>query len=293
MTTIDLAVPPLRPAEPFAGVPRRVGLTLPELTHLCTAIGAPLAFESAAVAPASGLDARLGQGRSATDEARYAAALAALGSPTESLSRRGLIGEDGVEPGIAGALGLLATPSLAIELDVTIGSVHAHAWHRQNATGVATLATVDGLVFETSWFPLEAWTGELARAARLPEDTALRRSQLPDHVEVPFTVADAALEALRSGREDLVSVLTGDDPALTAVLTALVSETRGRLRVVATTATVEPAAPVGVASWVLVADGWRALRTQTIDDELRLVIARVEPTDLASELAPVLAEVLR
>lgn len=295
MTTIDLAAAPAAaPAEPFDGVPRRVGLTLPELAHLTATLGAPLPFEVPDAAPASGLDVRLGQSRPAGEDAAYDAALAALGSPEASLLRRGLVGEDGrAEPGVAGALGLLATPAVAVDLDVTIGSVRAHAWHRQNAAGVATLATADGLVFETSWFPVGAWPDEIARTAALPEDAPMRSSQVPDHVEVPYTLADAVLEALRSGRGDLVPLLTDGDATLTAVLTALGNETRGRLRALMASVAAGSAAPIGVVSWVLVADGWRALRPRTVGGELQLIITRVEPADLATDLAPVLAKVTR
>ena len=50
---------------------------------------------------------------------------------------------------------------------------------------------------------------------------------------------------------------------------------------------------MGVVSWVLVADGWRAFRPYHRDDEPRVELRRVDAGDLAAELAPVLAEVAR
>ena len=50
---------------------------------------------------------------------------------------------------------------------------------------------------------------------------------------------------------------------------------------------------VGVVSWVLVADGWRALTPHRADGAGRVDVRRVEPEDLAADLAPVLAEVTR
>jgi hypothetical protein len=47
---------------------------------------------------------------------------------------------------------------------------------------------------------------------------------------------------------------------------------------------------VGVVSWVLLRDGWHSL-TPHHDDGARVAIARVDPDDLATELAPVLAQV--
>ena len=49
-------------------------------------------------------------------------------------------------------------------------------------------------------------------------------------------------------------------------------------------------AAVGVVSWVLLKDGWHSL-TPHDDDGARVAVARVDPDDLATELAPVLAQV--
>ncbi len=47
---------------------------------------------------------------------------------------------------------------------------------------------------------------------------------------------------------------------------------------------------VGVVSWVLLRDGWHSL-TPRHDDGARVAVGRVDPDDLATELAPVLAQV--
>ena len=46
-------------------------------------------------------------------------------------------------------------------------------------------------------------------------------------------------------------------------------------------------------SWGLVADGWRAFRPYHRGAEPRVEVRRVDAGDLATELAPVLAEVAR
>ena len=46
-------------------------------------------------------------------------------------------------------------------------------------------------------------------------------------------------------------------------------------------------------SWTLLADGWHALRPRRGPESLMIELARVEPADLATELAPVLTEVAR
>jgi len=284
--------------DPWAHTPRRVGLTLPELRLLAEAVGAPLPFDLAgpgrpggsAGGSAGGLAARLGPGASATQDEVYAAALARLGDPAESLRRRGLLLE-APDPGIAGALGLLAAPRTAVDLDVAAGPMRAHAWHRQRDGAVASLATADGLVFELAWFAARAWPAELARVAALPEELRLRASLVPAVLRVPWQVADAAAEAVRSGRPELVPVIAGGSTLGTA-LTALAGEAQGRLRALVSVVDEQPRA-VGVASWTLLADGWHAVRARhgagAHDDGLE--IAAVTPTDLPTELAPLLAEV--
>lgn len=308
MTTVDLGAARADHAElggPWQGVPRRVGLTLTELRHACEVIGAPLPFTVAAPSPDSGLEGRLGASRASLAADAFDRAVAGFSDPAASLTRRGLLSTEGetvsLDPGIAGALGALATPEITLDVDVHLSNLRAHSWHRQKQGMVATLATVDGLVFELSWLPAAAWPAEIARLAALPEDFTLTPSTVPDHLEVPYELADAALEALRAGRGDLVDVLAHGDTTLIGVLNALAGEARGRLRAVVSTvpaatsaeASPEPTAPIGVVSWTLVGDGWRSFRPRTVDGELQLTLASVEAADLAAELAPVLAEVAR
>ncbi len=114
--------------------------------------------------------------------------------------------------GLLGAIGLLATPQTALDLDVTAAGVRVRAWHRASGDAVATLATVDGIVFELAWFHTSAWADELARVAVLPEDCLLAESAVPAYLDLPYELADAASEAARSGRGDLVPVLAGQHP---------------------------------------------------------------------------------
>jgi hypothetical protein len=139
----------------------------------------------------------------------------------------------------------------------------------------------------------------------VPEDLPLHDSVVPDLVNLPHELADAAIEAARTHRTDLVPVLVGQHPAavtdgsgrtlgdneVVQVLTGLATEARGRLRALVADVSGAETSTVGVVAWTLVADGWRALRAHHDDDGLRLEVARVIPEDLAAELAPVLAEV--
>jgi hypothetical protein len=307
MVTVDLGAPPAAPTNLLDGLPRRLPLTLPELRLAAErAGGAPLPFEAGASAPAgSPLEARLGETRASTEDAAYAATLAGLQEPAGSLHRRGLLVDGRLDPGLAGAIGLLATPSVAVDLDVVVDGVQVKSWHRHHGRAVATLSTADGIVFELAWLLVSQWGDELGRVAALPRDLPLRTSGVPASVDLPFELLDAAGEAVHRGRGDLLPVLADQhtdgvvadgrpapDADVAGLLQALSRETRGRLR--ALVADVSQGAPevVGVVSWLLLADGWHALETRDVDgDDHRVRVRAVAPDDLAGALAPVVAEV--
>lgn len=308
MPTIDLTTPAPAPAGTLEGLPRRVALTLPELRLLAARAGdAPLPFEIVERrAGGNALESRLGQSRPSRDDAAYDEALASLHEPTESLTRRGLIVDGEADPGIVGALGLLATPQVAVDIDVAIEGAQVRGWHRQRGDASAALATSDGVVFELAWFESSHWAGELARVAVLPEDFTPGDSRVRDLVDLPYELLDAGSEAIRSGRTDLLSTIIAhhsgtardesgrslDDAEVSTLISALATETRGRLRaMVAEVAGTDEPAVVGVVSWVLLADGWRVLQAQTEGESHRVEVRRVVADDLATVLAPVLAEV--
>ncbi len=187
---------------------------------------------------------------------------------------------------------------------MVVEGVRARAWHREADGAVATLATVDGVVFELAWFPATAWAAELARAAMLPSDQRLRGTTLPDVIDVPFELLDSAAEAVRSNRSDLLPVLAArhsgaaidadggpiGDVDLASMLSALSIDPRGRLRALGADVSSGETRLVGVVSWVLLADGWRALRPRRDGDDHRVEVRRVDADDLPADLAFVLAE---
>jgi hypothetical protein len=308
VATVDLTTPPPSPTGLLDALPRRVSLTLPELRLAAErAGGAPLPFVlSGPAEPGGALEDRLGLSRGSTEDQAYAAALASLHDPAETLSRRGLLTGETLDDGLAGALGLLATPTVAVDLDVIIEGTRARAWHREAGGAVATLATVDGVVFELAWFATSAWAAELGRAAVVPSDRPVHGTTLPDVIDVPFELLDAAGEAVRSGRSDLLPVLAArhsgsavgpdgvplGEVALASMLSALVIDARGRLRALGADVSGEETRLVGVVSWVLLADGWHALRPHREGDDHRVEVRRVTVDDLAGDLAFVLAGVV-
>lgn len=310
MPTIDLGPPPshARATGVLAGLPRRMSLTLPELKLVAElAGGAPLPFELAESRPETGLGGRLGPTPASVDADAYSRAVSSLHDPRSSLARRGLLVDTAVDEGLLGAVGLLATPTVALDIDVSAGGGRVRAWHRQHHGAVATLATADGIVFEIAWFPAHRWADELARVAVLPEDVGARGSAVPTDAELPYELLDAAGEAARTGRSDLLSILvaehagevsTGDgrtipDLDVLSLLSGLTGECRGRLRALAADVSGADTTVVGVVSWILLADGWRALRPRRTNDVDRIRLTSVAPVDLARELVPVLAEVTR
>lgn len=305
MPTIDLTTVATRgdaPQQPLDAAPRRIGLTLRELQHAAALAGdAPLPFDVTEPAAADAMQSRLGSSPTTTDDQSYRAVVAALHDPADALERRGLVADGALDPGLAGAIGLLAAPRTAVDIDLRMAGIQAKVWHRQDSTAVASLATVDGIVFELGWFGTDAWAGELARVAAVAEDVALSTSTVPSYVDLPFELADAAAEATRVGRGDLLPVLAArhsggvlgpdgvlPDDAVARVLTALASEAQGRLRTLVADVSGATVDTVGVVSWTLLADGWRALRPHQQDGVPRLEVRSVEPADLATVVAPVL-----
>lgn len=290
MVTVDLSAPPSPAAGLLEGLPRRLTVTLPELRWVARHVGnAPLPFDP--------VDAR------ADRHSAAAAVLDELSDPVDSLTRRGLL-TDRIAPGLAGAVGLLATPTLALDLDLTVPGCQLKAWHRGARGAVAMLATSDGIVFELGWCAWSAWPDEVTRAARLPEDAVIDVSDCPGHLEMSYALVDAACEMPPSQRASLLPVLIADtrgevidatgrtlpDAAAVRALTALATEGRGRLRGLLRRVGDDPGA-TGVVSWTLLADGWHAIRPRRHGDVPWVSIQSVTPDDLAHDLAAVLTEV--
>ncbi len=308
MTTIDLSRPTPPPSSLLDALPRRVSVTLPELQLVAErAGGAPLPFDVAPPREGATLEGRLGASPATTEDQAYLAAVAGLHDPVASLTRRGLMSDDVLDEGLAGAVGLLATPQVALDLDVAADRTQVKVWHRQCGDAVASLATSDGIVFELAWFPTSAWPGELSRVAVLPEDLALHPSGVPSYVDLPYELVDGAVEAAASGRADLVEVLVAQhagavldaagralsEAETTTLLLALGSEAQGRLRALVADLAGSATTVVGVVSWALLADGWHSLTTHDAGPSAgtRVTIRSVEAPTLAADLAPVLAEV--
>ena len=180
MATVDLTTPPRPPESLLDGLPRRVALTLPELRTVARLAGdAPLPFDVTEPRPgrARGPD---GPEPGSVEDAAY---LAAVGSPARS-------------PRLAGPPRPVstATPSTPVwrapsacsppRPSPSTSTSASTTCRRRPGTArphgaVATLATVDGIVFELAWFDAPQWPAELGRVAVVPEDAAAGPSAVP------------------------------------------------------------------------------------------------------------------
>ena len=309
MVTIDLGPPRPDPRDLLDGLPRRVALTLPELLHVAAAAGgAPLPFDrrrppihSRAGRPAA---ARRGRRRGA---AAYAATLARLARRrTSRWPAAGCSSADAVDDGLLGAVGLLATPRFALDLDVVAGGVQAAGWHRQSGDAVAVAVDRRRAGLRARLVP------DLGLGRRAEPASPSSRGPAARGLARPGLRRPAARAGRRRRRGGALPPLR---PAAGAGRPPPgpghrrdrrpAHRPRGRHRADrarqrgpgpacarwSPTCPAPSATTVGVVAWTLVADGWRALRPHTVDDRLRVEVRRVIPEDLAAELAPVLAAV--
>lgn len=284
--------------------PRRIGLSLPELQHAAAAAGGtPLPFEIRDAAPASAMEARLGTTPATARDSAYRSALAGLPEPNRSLTQRGLLAGEALDEGLAGALGLLGSPSVVLDLDVRVGEVQLRGWHRRRGDTVAMLSTIDGVVFELAWCHVDGWPAELARVSAPSAEWQQGQSVVPSYVDLPWELAEAASEAIATDRNDLVPVLVArhsgqtlgtdgavlPDAEVIRLLTGMAIEAHGRLRAIVGRVRPDAQDVVGLCARTLLADGWRALRPHG-DEVRRLEMTAAGPESLAADLAPLLAK---
>jgi hypothetical protein len=192
----------------------------------------------------------------------------------------------------------MSVPALVVDVDRTIrrDGVNSRLRARYavlDADTVHTVAVLDDRV-ESRRLTIGDWRGDLDRLARVPgyaEPSTPPREEL----DLPWGLIVGTGRALAEHRPELYAELVArEDPRLGPPLHRLHVETVGRLRVVG----ILPARRrVGWISWVLYADGWRALTPYVEEGRpaprptVRLEPRRAE--DLALEVARWAAEVAR
>jgi hypothetical protein len=180
------------------------------------------------------------------------------------------------------------TTDLRIDLDLALRhgpyAARLHARHELRGSTVHATATAGGEV-EDRRFDVRLWRSELARACRVtvPDDAPAPPADVP---ALPWDLVIGTGAALAARRPDLYDVLVaGADSAHREALRRL-HRAVGRLRAVGTVPT---GSRVGWVSWVLHADGWRAL-TPCIEhgasgSRPMVRLERRRPEDLAHDVA--------
>ena len=207
MATVDLTTPPRQPESLLDGLPRRVALTLPSCGSWR---GSPATHRCPSTSPSPGpgaLEDRMGQSRASAEDAAY---LAALGSPARprrlpgppraprrrhrrrrSGGRRRPARHPRRRPRPRRPRRRRAGQGLAPR-GRRRGRDPGHRRRHRLRAGVVRRAAV-------------------ARRARPGSASCPRTcrsaSAVPDHVDLPFDLASAAAEAMRTGRSDLLPVL--------------------------------------------------------------------------------------
>ncbi len=188
------------------------------------------------------------------------------------------------------------TTDLRVDLDLAVRrgrhDARLHARHELRGSTVRATATAGGEV-EDVRFDVRLWRVELARTCRVAIPDGATAAP-PDGLALPWDLVVGTGAALAERRPDLYDELVARaDSALREPVRRL-HRAVGRLRVVGTLPT---RSRVGWVSWVLFADGWRAL-TPVVErgsagprPMLRLEARR--PEDLARDVARWAAEVPR
>ena len=255
-------------------LPRRFVLSVPETEALFAATDAPLPWT--ATGPAG-------------------APPAALATPLGDLV-----------PEARDALAVFGAPEGAVDADLAVRRAgraeRLHSWQRWAAGRVTAVSTALHQTAELGWWPDARWQGELARLASVTRPAELAGAPA-SWIELPHELLLGAGAALQERRLDLFDELVARDVVhvrvdgeaaslveAAAQLRLLESGVGGRLQVVVSG--LGPGGRVsGWVSWLLYADGWRALEPFVRDGRPMVRVAPRRPLDLGVEVARLVTEV--
>lgn len=218
--------------------------------------------------------------------------------PDAQLRGAGLLDDTGrPHAEVRRALHVLAAPQATVDVDVAVrrapGGARVHSWQRVAGDRVTSLSTA-GSVVELAWHGTQLWQHELARAVTVAPEPArsmggCEQGPAPD-LELPHELLLAGGAALRLGREDVLAELLrrhpGTDPEQVRSLHAAA---RGRMRAVVCGVGSGGTRRIGWISWLLLGDGWHALRPVVADGVPMVRVQPVEPLRLGVEVARLLS----
>lgn len=297
--TLDLDGTPAAAVATAALLPRRVLLPRAALESLADRTGTPLPWRTDP-APTRLARALGGPG----------AAVAAEPHPERLLRARGLLTATGAPVAeVADALGVFASPEVFVRLDLGVrrpaavrGVARFTAWHHHGQGRVTAVSSAGGPALELAWFADGHWQRELAHLVTVPPDEAA--GSPADRLTLPYDLLLGSGAARRLRRPAVLAELLarhrvlGPDggplgaPAAAEQVRLLHSTERGRLQV--TVAGVgDGRRALGVVTWVLFADGWRALVPATTDGVPVVHVVATAPLTLGAVVVRLVAGVQR
>ncbi len=187
----------------------------------------------------------------------------------------------------------MSAPDVTCVVDVSVrrdegdaGWVQVRSRHELRG-GLVAAVTSAGSRTEARCWPVEDWATQLSRLADVPVPEGPAPPE--PEVEVPLDVLLGAGEALRTRRPDVLDELVrraapADPTALREQLVRLHSAVVGRLLAVVA-ARDRDTARGGWVSWLLFADGWRALTPVRRHGGPAVRLTPARPIDLGRQVA--------
>ncbi len=187
----------------------------------------------------------------------------------------------------------MSAPDVTCVVDVSVRRDESHGgWVQVRSRqelhgGLVTAVTSAGARAEVAWWGVDEWAGRLGRLADVPVPEGPAPPE--PEVEVPLDVLLGAGEALRTQRPDVLDELVRraaptDPTALREQLVRLHTAVVGRLLAVVA-ARDGGAARAGWVSWLLFADGWRALTPRRRHGGPVVRLTAAGPLDLGRQVA--------
>ena len=204
---------------------------------------------------------------------------------------------------IVAALEDFGSAAVLVDVEVVVrlsGSRAAIArlrsWQRLAGDRVVAVSAVGPETVELAWFGIDQWRGRLAHAVTV--DPPRVGAPPPTRLDVPHELLAGGCAALRAGRPDLVDRLlsrhAGRVHGATATpgLVRRLAASVGRMRTTVVARGARGDRRVGWLSWVLFADGWRALTPCSRGGEPIVRVRAVRPDDLGGRVARIVAGAL-
>lgn len=197
--------------------------------------------------------------------------------------------EDPVPAAVADALRTFAGAELLVDVELVARPPtpaapvpQVRSWQRLRGDRAAAVSVGNGDVVELAWCGVARWPELVARTLTVTAPTEGRSAQA---VDVPLELLVAGCGAVRLGRPDLLTALLRRHRLLDGEgLVRRLAACEGRMRATVSARGRPGELVVGWLTWLLFADGWRALTPYTLGQTLMVRLRPVEPADLGISL---------